>query len=73
MGLDYLCRWFYHLYNKLDFAQIDEDDIPWYDTINNADRLGGKFYIDGRVLLSAAGALGAYLSLNGTRPALPQV
>ena len=73
MGLDYLCRRLYHLSNQHDFAQIDEDDLPWYDTVNNADRLCGQFYIDGGVLLSAAGAFGTYLSINGPRPALPQV
>ena len=70
MVLDYLCRWLYHLYNQFDFAQIDEDDLPWDDTINNADRLGGKLYIDGGLLLPAAGAVGTYLSLNGPRPTL---
>ncbi len=73
MVLDYLCLWFYGLYNQLDFAQVDEDDLPWYDIINNADRLGGKLYIDGGLLFSAAGAAGTYLSLNGPRPALSKV
>ena len=65
MELDYLCCWLYHFYNQYDFDQTDEDDLPWYDTINNADRLGGKLYIDGGILLSDAGAIGADLSFNG--------
>ena len=64
MGLDYLCHWLYHLSNQHDFAQIDENDLPWYDTVNNADWLGGQLYIAGGILLSAAGAAGAFLSFN---------
>ncbi len=66
MALDYLCLWCYGLYNQHDFAQVDENDLPWYDIANNADRLGGKLYIDGGVLLSVARAAGPFLSL--TRP-----
>ena len=64
MGLDYLCLWYYNLYNQQDFAQVDKNDLPWYDIANNADRLGGQLYIDGGVLLSVARAAGTFLSLN---------
>ncbi len=71
MGLDYRCLWFYHLYNQYDFAQIDENDLPWYDTGDAAYWLGGQLHIAVGILLSAAGAAGAYLSLNRPRPTLP--
>jgi hypothetical protein len=71
MGLDYLCLWFYHLYNQYDFARINENDLPWYDTVNDAYRLDGQLHSAGGILLSAAGAAGAFLSLNRPRPTLP--
>ena len=73
MGLDYLCCWFYHLSNQHDFAQTNEDDLPWFDTGDAADWLGGQLHFAGDILLSAAGAARTYLSLNGPRCTLPQV
>ena len=71
MGLNYLLLWFYHLYNQSDFTQIDKIDLPWYDTSDAAYWLCGQLNIAVGVLLSAAGAAGAYLSLNRTRSTLP--
>ncbi|GAG13134.1 unnamed protein product [marine sediment metagenome] len=73
MGLDYLCRWYYYLSNQHDFAQTDENDLPWYDTGNAADWPGGKLHISGGILLSAAVAAGTYFSPIRPGPTLPQV
>lgn len=60
-----LCLWSYYLFKQHDFLQSNEVNLSLFNTGDNADRSGGQLYIDGDILLFAADAAWALLSLDG--------
>jgi hypothetical protein len=66
MGGSNLFRRSHYLYKQYDFHKSNKGDLPWFNTSDDADWLGGQLYIDGDILLSAADA--ARINLPSDRP-----
>lgn len=65
MGGNNLCHWSYYLFKQHDFLQSNEVNLSLFNTGDNADWSGGQLHIDGDILLFAADAAWAPLSLDG--------